>query len=60
MFLETVGDFTMSDSESAEAFNTLARRTADPSLAAAIQRVADGFARNDPAVSAAEVNSLCG
>jgi hypothetical protein len=58
-FLETVGDFTMSDSKSAKAFTKLAQRTADPSLAAAIQRVADGFARRDPSVSASEVNSLC-
>ena len=59
-FLETVSDLTMSDSESAEAFSELAQRTADPSLAAAIQRVADGFARSDPSISASEINSLCG
>lgn len=58
-FFATVADFRMTDQQSAVAFANLARQTADPTLAAAIQRVANGFARNAESISSAEVQTLC-
>jgi sarcosine oxidase gamma subunit len=58
-FNKVVADYATTDQQSASAFSSLAARTEDPALAAAIQRVANGFARSDPAVSSAEVTSLC-
>lgn len=58
-FYDTVGDLSMSDAQWAVAFSALARQTADPALAAAIERVADGFARGAPSISSTEVQALC-
>jgi hypothetical protein len=58
-FFATVADFRMTDQQSAVAFSRLAQQTADPTLAAAIRRVADGFARNAESLSSAEVQTLC-
>jgi hypothetical protein len=58
-FLAITADYTLTDDESAFAYGAIAQETADPTLAAAVQRVADGFARGDPAVSSAEVRALC-
>jgi uncharacterized protein (DUF58 family) len=58
-FTAITADFRMTDDQSAIAFGMLARETADPVLAAAIQRVADGFARHASAISSSEVQSLC-
>lgn len=58
-FNKITADYTMTDQQSATAYRSLAKQTADPPLAAAIQRVASGFARSEPAVSSAEVMSLC-
>lgn len=58
-FNEIVADFRMTDQQSAVAFGTLARSTADQALAAAIERVANAYERNAPAVSSSEVQSLC-
>ena len=58
-FERTVADFSMTDEQSAAAFYEIASRTGNEALAAAINRVARGFATHDPAVSAAEVQGLC-
>lgn len=58
-FLATVADLRLNDQQSAVAFSRLAEQTADPALAAAIQRVADDFARNADSISSAEVQALC-
>lgn len=58
-FYAIVGDLKLNDDQSADAFSDLARQTADPSLAAAIQRVADGFARHASAISSVDVQALC-
>jgi hypothetical protein len=59
-FVQIVGDYTMTDDQSASAFGDLASHTADSDLAAAIQRVSDAFARHDKDVPSTEVQSLCG
>lgn len=59
-FYEVTADFTLNDSESAAAYYALASETADLGLATAIREVADAFARNDPAISSADVQLLCG
>jgi hypothetical protein len=58
-FFAIVGDFRMSDEQSAVAFADLARDAEDPALRAAIRRVGEGFAAHDPAVSSTEVQRLC-
>lgn len=58
-FNKITADFKMTDQQSATAYRSLAERTEDPALAAAIQRVASGFARSDPAISSSEVLTLC-
>lgn len=51
---------TLGDDESASAFGALARQTAEiPSLAAAIQRVADQFAAHAASVLTGDVTALC-
>lgn len=52
-------DFRMSDEQSFAAFSMLAQQTADRTLAAAIQRVADAYARHAESISSAEVQALC-
>ncbi|MEA2827764.1 MAG: hypothetical protein QOG43_2203 [Actinomycetota bacterium] len=49
-----------SDSQWSAALGTLAEQTADPELAAAIQRLADRYAASAASVSPLEVVSLCG
>ena len=58
-FSEIVANFRLTDQQSAVAFRTLAQQTSDRTLAAAIQRVGDAFARNAPAISSTEVQGLC-
>ena len=58
-FNKITADFKMTDQQSATAYRSLAERTEDPAVAAAIQRVASGFARSDPAISSSEVLALC-
>ena len=58
-FYATGADLRLSDQQSAIAFGNLARQTADPTLAAAIQRVANGFARSAESISSTEVQALC-
>lgn len=58
-FVSITADFRLTDQQSAVAYTNLARQTADPTLAAAIQRVADGFASNAASISSAEVQALC-
>ena len=58
-FYATIADLRLNDQQSAVAFTALAGRTADPTLAAAIQRVANGFARNAESISSTEVQTLC-
>ena len=58
-FTAITADFRMTDEQSAAAFGALARQTADPALAAAIQRVADAFARRALSIPSNEVQAMC-
>ena len=58
-FLTIVSDFKLNDDQSAVALSVLTQQTSDPTLAAAIQRVADGFARHASSISSTEVQALC-
>lgn len=58
-FTTISADYRMNDEQSFVAFSMLAQQTTDPMLAAAIQRVADGFRRHDDAISSAPVQALC-
>lgn len=58
-FYNITADVRLTDDESAAAYSMLAQQTADPTLAAAIQRVADAFARHSQSISSAEVQALC-
>ncbi len=57
--MNITADFRLTDDESAAAYMALAQQTADPTLAAAIQRVADAFARHSRSISSSEVQALC-
>jgi hypothetical protein len=59
MFRTNSADFRATDDQSAVAMTQLAADTADPALAAAIQRVADAFRRHAPEISSSEVQALC-
>lgn len=58
-FTEVLIDLALDDDETASAYYALARQTADPGLAAAIRRVAEGNARHAPAIPLGEVNAFC-
>ena len=58
-FYVIVADLRLNDAQSATAFSALARQTADPTLAGAIQRVANGFARNAENITLTEIQRLC-
>jgi hypothetical protein len=58
-FYGIAADATLSDEESAIQFGALARRTSEQELSAAIQEIADKFARHAEAISMEKVNTLC-
>jgi len=59
MFLAIVADLGLDDTQSGVAMSRLAGATADPSLAVAIERVANAFFRRAPQISSSEVQALC-
>lgn len=58
-FLDIMADLRLNDDQSAVATGALAQQTADPALAAAIQRIAAAFARHASSIPLTEINALC-
>lgn len=58
-FFDIMADLRLNDDQSAVATGALAQQTADPALAAAIQRIAAAFARHASSIPLTEINALC-
>lgn len=58
-FFDIMADLRLNDDQSAVATGALARQTADPALASAIQRIAEGFARHASSIPLTEINTIC-